>query len=191
MFVSDTAIVGADVDIGSDVYIWNWVHIMDGVTIGSGASIGEKVFIGPNVHIGSSVRIQNAANIFEGVWIDDYAFIGPGVCFSNVKIPRVEFPVVSSQFTASKVGRGASLGANCTIICGVEIGDYAVVGAGSVVTKRVKKFELVIGNPARHAGWISRAGAKLNLSARGFAQCPLTSERYFLDESAGELACYP
>jgi len=161
-FVHESAYVDDNCAIGSGTKIWHFSHIQSGTEIGAGCSIGQNVNVGNNVRIGSFVKIQNNVSVYEGVELEDYVFCGPSMVFTNVLNPRCEFPQRGSAFYArTVVKRGASIGANATIVCGHTVGRYAFVGAGAVVTKDVPDYALVIGNPARIAGWICRCGKKL------------------------------
>jgi UDP-2-acetamido-3-amino-2,3-dideoxy-glucuronate N-acetyltransferase len=179
--VHPTAIVDAGARIGDSTRIWHWVHVCSGARIGSGCSLGQNVFVGNRVVIGDHVRVQNNVSIYDGVTLEDGVFCGPSMVFTNVINPRAEVPR-KDEFKATLVRRGATLGANCTIVCGVTIGCYAFVGAGAVVTRDVPDHALVVGTPARLAGWMSRSGEKLSLpiGGSGSASCPRTGERYTL-----------
>lgn len=179
--VHPAAIIDDGAVIGDGTRIWHWTHVCSGARIGKGCVLGQGVYVGPGVVIGDGVRVQNNVSVFEGVTLEDDVFCGPSMVFTNVINPR-SFVSRKSEFRSTRVGRGASLGANCTIVCGVSIGRYALVGAGAVVTRDVGDFELVVGAPARRAGWVSRNGDKLPFPAgeRGECVCPGTGERYLL-----------
>jgi UDP-2-acetamido-3-amino-2,3-dideoxy-glucuronate N-acetyltransferase len=165
-FVHESSYVDSDVAIGEGTRIWFFCHIQKGTQIGKNCSIGQNVNIGNNVVIGNQVKIQNNVSVYEGVELEDFVFCGPSMVFTNIANPRSEFPQRGTQFYIKTVVRkGASLGANCTIICGNTIGRYSFVGAGSVVTKDIPDYALVIGSPAQLAGWVCRCGEKLSLSA--------------------------
>ena len=158
-------------------------HISKNSIIGNNVTIGQNVFIGENVKIGSNVKIQNNVSIFEGAELENFVFCGPGVTFTNVFIPRSEFPVKNKkkEYKKTLVKKYASIGANSTIICGNTINSYAFVGAGSVVTKDVKSYSLVLGVPAKHQAWLSRSGSKLNFSYKlKVAKCKKSKEKYKL-----------
>jgi UDP-2-acetamido-3-amino-2,3-dideoxy-glucuronate N-acetyltransferase len=180
--IHPTAIVDDGAKIGEDTAIWHWVHVSGQVTIGSGCSLGQNVFVANSVKIGNQVRIQNNVSVYEGVILEDGVFCGPSMVFTNVINPRSEV-ARKSEYRQTIVRQGASIGANATIICGVEIGTYAFIGAGAVVTKNVKPYALVVGNPAKQIGWMSRHGERLDLPLSGNASvnCPHTGDRYELN----------
>lgn len=165
--------------IGSGTKIWHFCHIMAGAIIGQNNNIGQNVVIMPGVVTGNFVKIQNNVSLYTGVICEDYVFIGPSVVFTNVLNPRSEFER-KNEYQETIIHKGATIGANATIICGVSIGKYALIGAGSVITHPVPDFSLWVGNPGRPAGWVSRAGHKLVFGMNGDAICPQTSERYIL-----------
>jgi UDP-2-acetamido-3-amino-2,3-dideoxy-glucuronate N-acetyltransferase len=174
-----TAVVDPGAEIGDNTRIWHWTHVSGRARIGAGCSLGQNVYVGNDVRIGDHVRIQNNVSVYDRVTLEDHVFCGPSMVFTNVNNPRAEFPR-KHEYRDTLVKRGASLGANCTIVCGVTIGEYAFVGAGAVVTQDVPAFALVVGIPARHVGWMSRHGEKLDLplTGEGVAVCPHTGERY-------------
>ncbi|MBD3750453.1 MAG: N-acetyltransferase [Sphingobacteriales bacterium] len=157
IFIHDTAVVDAQVSIGVGSKIWHFCHISEGATIGENCVLGQNVFIGKKVHIGNGVKIQNNVSIFEGVIIENEVFIGPSVVFTNILTPRA-FINRKNTFLPTKVAQGASIGANSTIICGHHIGAYAMIGAGSVLTKNVGDYELWYGNPAQKKGLVNKEG---------------------------------
>jgi UDP-2-acetamido-3-amino-2,3-dideoxy-glucuronate N-acetyltransferase len=166
-FVHESSYVDENVEIGEGTKIWHFSHIQSGARIGKSCSIGQNVNIGNNVIIGHNVKIQNNVSVYEGVELEDYVFCGPSMVFTNILNPRSEFPQRGSKFyKKTVVKRGASLGANCTIVCGNTIGKSAFVGAGAVVTKDVPDFALVVGNPARIKGWVCSCGGKLTFSGK-------------------------
>lgn len=170
-YVHDTAIVDSGCEIGSNTKIWHFSHVQGGSKIGENCSLGQNVNIGNNVTIGNNVKIQNNVSVYEGVELEDYVFCGPSMVFTNVLNPRCEFPQRGSEhYKRTVVKRGASIGANATIVCGHNIGKYAFVGAGSVVTKDVPDYALVVGNPARIIGWMCRCGLKLEFTENA-VQC--------------------
>jgi len=178
-FVHDLAVVDDDVEIGEGTKIWHFTHVQSGARIGKKCVLGQNVNIGNNVIIGDFVKIQNNVSVYEGVTLEDYVFCGPSMVFTNINDPRSKYPQVGSKFyKKTLVKEGASLGANCTIICGHTIGRYAFVGAGAVVTKDVPDFALVVGNPARIAGWLSEAGRKITFDKDGVAFCEKSGKRY-------------
>lgn len=158
-FVHESAYVDENVEIGKGTKIWHFSHIQSGSKIGKNCSIGQNVNIGNNVKIGNSVKIQNNVSVYEGVELEDYVFCGPSMVFTNIKVPRAEFPQRGSEFyQKTLVKKSASIGANATIICGVTIGKYAMIGSGAVVTKDVPSFTLVVGNPGRVVGKVDKKG---------------------------------
>ncbi len=173
MMVHETAIIDANVEIGDGAKIWHYTHVLSGTTIGRGAILGQNVMAGPNVKIGDGCKIQNNVSIYKGVHLEADVFCGPSCVFTNVLTPRA-FIERKEEFKETHVGRGATIGANATIICGVRIGAYAMIGAGTVVTKDVPDFALVVGNPAHQIGWVARCGDRLGEDL----VCPRTGERY-------------
>ena len=164
-FVHESSYIDENVEIGEGTKIWHFCHVQSGARIGKNCSIGQNVNIGNNVRIGNNVKIQNNVSVYEGVELEDYVFCGPSMVFTNILNPRSEFPQRWSEFyKKTLVKRGASIGANSTIICGHTIGKYAFVGAGAVVTRDVPDYALVYGNPARIKGWICTCGTKIELS---------------------------
>lgn len=174
-----TAIVDDGCQIGEGTKIWHFSHIMPGCVIGKNCNIGQNVVISPEVVLGNNVKIQNNVSIYTGVTCDDDVFLGPSCVFTNVVNPR---SAVNRQGSYAKthVGKGASIGANATIVCGHDIGKYAFVGAGSVVTKNIPDYALVVGNPARQTGWMSEYGHKLKFDTQGVAICPESGQIYHL-----------
>lgn len=178
-FVHESSYVDDNVEIGKSTKIWHFSHIQKGTKIGENCSFGQNVNVGNNVTIGNNVKVQNNVSIYEGVTLEDYVFCGPSMVFTNVLNPRCKYPQRGSEFYhRTLVKEGASLGANCTIVCGVTIGKHAFVGAGAVVTKDIPDFALVTGSPARIKGWVSEAGEKLNFDENGFAVCVRTGIKY-------------
>ena len=176
VFIHPTATVDPGAEIGEGTKIWHYTHVMSGAKIGKNCILGQNVFIGRNVRIGDGVKIQNNVSVYEGVELEDYVFCGPSMVFTNVLNPRSEIER-KKEFRKTLVKRGATLGANCTIICGVVIGKYAFVGAGAVVTKNVPDYALVVGIPARVAGWVCECGIKLNFNNER-AICHICGKRY-------------
>tara|TARA_Y100000768_G_C23907525_1_gene648286 strand:- start:9 stop:515 length:507 start_codon:yes stop_codon:yes gene_type:complete len=161
-FIHESSYVDDGVEIGDGTKIWHFSHIQPGSKIGQNCSIGQNVNIGNNVKIGNSVKIQNNVSVYEGVELEDYVFCGPSMVFTNIKLPRSEFPQRGSEFYAKTlVKKSASIGANATIVCGVTIGKYALIGSGAVVTKDVPDYSLVIGNPGRIVGKVDERGNRL------------------------------
>ena len=179
--IHPSAIVDAGAQIGDDCRVWHFVHISAGARIGARCSFGQNVFVGNDVHIGDNVRIQNNVSVYDAVTLEDDVFCGPSMVFTNVYNPRAAVSR-KAEYRRTLVKRGATLGANSTIVCGITIGRYAFVGAGAVVNRDVPDFALVVGVPARHIGWMSRHGERLRMPLRGDAQatCPATGERYRL-----------
>lgn len=177
-FQHSSAIVDEGAEIGTGTKIWHFCHIMPGAKIGKHCNLGQNVFVDNNTVIGDGVKIQNNVSVYNGVRIEDDVFLGPSMVFTNVINPR-SFIERKTEFRQTVVRKGASIGANATIVCGVEIGAYSLVGAGSVVTGDVPPFSLVYGNPGRHRGWVSKAGHRLQFTGNE-AACPGTGERYLL-----------
>lgn len=182
-FVNEYAVVDDNVDIGEGTKIWHFAHVQSGAKIGKKCVLGQNVNVGNNVTIGNYVKIQNNVSVYEGVTLEDYVFCGPSMVFTNILDPRSKYPQVGTQYyIKTLVKEGASLGANSTIVCGNTIGRFAFVGAGSVVTKDVPDFALVVGNPARIKGWFSEAGKKLEFNAEGLAHCEKSGKTYKLED---------
>ena len=161
-FVHDSSYVDDGVEIGKDTKIWHFSHVQTGSIIGKNCSIGQNVNIGNNVKIGNHVKIQNNVSVYEGVELEDYVFCGPSMVFTNIKIPRSEFPQRGSNYyQKTLVKKSASIGANATIVCGVTIGEYAMIGSGAVVTKDVPAYSLVVGNPGKIVGKVDKKGNRL------------------------------
>ena len=161
-FVHDSSYVDENIKIGDNTKIWHFSHIQTGSKIGSNCSIGQNVNIGNNVIIGNGVKIQNNVSVYEGVELEDYVFCGPSMVFTNVKLPRSEFPQRGSEhYSKTLVKKSASIGANATIVCGVTIGEYALIGSGSVVTKDIPPYSLVVGNPGKVIGMVDKKGNRV------------------------------
>lgn len=183
-FKHESAYVDDNCEIGEGTKIWHFSHVQSGSKIGKKCVLGQNVNVGNNVTIGNFVKIQNNVSVYEGVTLEDYVFCGPSMVFTNIIDPRSKYPQVGSEFyLKTTVKEGASLGANCTIICGNDIGRFAFVGAGAVVTKTIPDFALVVGNPARIIGWISEAGKKLSFDKNGFAFCEKSGKKYKLENN--------
>ncbi len=182
-FVHESSYVDDNIEIGEGTKVWHFSHIQSGTCIGKKCSIGQNVNVGNNVTIGNNVKIQNNVSVYEGVTLEDFVFCGPSMVFTNILNPRSEFPQRGSEFYhKTLVKKSASLGANCTIVCGNTIGKYAMVGAGAVVTKDVPDYGLVLGSPARLAGWFCACGTRLDMSvskdSQESAACPKCSRNY-------------
>lgn len=180
--VHPSACIDEGVVLGNEVRIWHFSHLMAGCIIGDRCNIGQNVVIASGVVLGKNVKIQNNVSVYEGVECEDDVFLGPSMVFTNVINPR-SFISRKQEYRKTKVCRGASIGANATILCGIEIGAYALIGAGAVVTRSVPPHALVIGNPAKQTGWVSHNGHKLNFDADGRATCPESLQRYVLTEN--------
>lgn len=184
-FVHPSSYIDDNVEIGEGTKIWHFCHIQAGARVGKYCMLGQNVNIGKNVIIGNYCKIQNNVSIYEGVIVEDYVFCGPSMVFTNVINPRCKYPQAESQYYIKTVVKeGASLGANCTIMCGVTIGRNAFVGAGAVVTKDVPDFALVVGNPAKIIGWMSEAGQKLIFNENGIAYCERSKKKYKLENGS-------
>ena len=181
-FSHESAIIHPDASIGEGTKIWHFSHIMANCQIGKGCNIGQNVVVSPDVALGDNVKVQNNVSIYSGVICEDDVFLGPSMVFTNVINPRSHV-VRRGQYAKTIVRKGASIGANATIVCGHEIGEYAFIGAGAVVTKEVLPFALVLGNPARQVGWMSKFGHKLIFDENGLANCPESGENYQLNEN--------
>jgi len=179
-FAHETAVIDEGSKIGKGTKIWHFSHIMTGSEIGENCNIGQNVVISPGVKLGKNVKVQNNVSIYTGVICEDDVFLGPSMVFTNIINPRSAV-VRKDQYVETLVEKGASIGANSTIICGNKIGKYAFIGAGAVVTKEVKPYALVIGNPARQTAWMSEFGHKLSFDKSGIATCPESGERYHLE----------
>ena len=180
-FAHETAVIDEGCKIGKGTKIWHFSHIMTGAEIGENCNIGQNVVVSPGVKLGKNVKVQNNVSIYTGVICDDDVFLGPSIVFTNVINPRSQI-IRRDNYETTIVEKGASVGANSTIICGNIIGRYAFVGAGAVVTKDVKPYALVVGNPARQTGWMSEYGHKLIFDKKGYAVCPESEERYRLEK---------
>jgi len=162
IYIHESSYVDDNVEIGKGTKIWHYSHVQSGSKIGKNCSLGQNVNIGNNVIIGKNVKIQNNVSIYEGVELEDYVFCGPSMVFTNIKLPRSEFPQRGSSFySKTLVKKSASIGANATIVCGVTLGQYCLIGSGSVVTKNIPDFALVMGNPGKIMGWVNKKGEKL------------------------------
>ncbi len=181
-FIHKTAIVENPKNIGNGSKIWHWVHVMPGAKIGERCVLGQNVYVGNDVLLGDNVRVQNNVSIYDAVILEDDVFCGPSMVFTNVINPRSAIER-KNEYLKTRVCKGASIGANATIICGNEIGKYAFIGAGAVITKTVKSYALVVGNPGKQIGWVSKAGHRLKFDSSGIAICKETGEKYNLEDN--------
>jgi UDP-2-acetamido-3-amino-2,3-dideoxy-glucuronate N-acetyltransferase len=180
-FAHATAVIDEGCTIGRGTKIWHFSHIMKGSVIGEKCNIGQNVVVSPGVRLGNNVKVQNNVSIYTGVICEDDVFLGPSMVFTNIINPRSAV-IRRDLYVKTMVRRGASIGANATIICGNEIGEYALIGAGTVITKDVKPFALVVGNPGRQTGWVSEYGHKLSFNGEGVALCPESGQKYRLSD---------
>lgn len=182
-FAHSTAVVDEGASIGEGTRIWHFTHIMPESIIGRNCNIGQNVFVASNVRLGDNVKVQNNVSIYEGVVCEDDVFLGPSMVFTNVLNPRSAISR-KDEYRPTTVGKGATIGANATIVCGHDIGRYAFVGAGAVVTRSVPDYAMVVGNPALQIGWVSEYGHKLNFDKDGIAICPESGQRYRLEQNS-------
>lgn len=182
--IHETAIIDKGAQIGNGTRIWHWVHVCPQAQIGQNCSLGQNVFVGNNVVIGNNVKIQNNVSVYDNVTLEDDVFCGPSMVFTNVYNPRSAINR-KDEYKDTVIKKGATLGANCTIVCGVTIGRFAFIGAGAVINRDVPDFALMVGVPAQQIGWMSEFGERLNLPLQGNAQatCPHTGARYQLDNN--------
>ena len=180
-YVHPSSIIDDNCVIGEGTRIWHFSHIMSGAVIGNNCNLGQNVVVSPKVILGNNVRVQNNVSIYEGVICEDDVFLGPSMVFTNIINPRSQI-IRKEQYAQTLVRKGATIGANATIVCGNEIGEFAFIGAGAVVTKNVKPYELIVGNPGRHVGWMSEYGHRLEFDDNGIAECPESHEKYRLKE---------
>lgn len=181
-FAHETAIIDENCIIGSGTKIWHFSHVMSNCVIGENCNIGQNVVISPEVVLGRNVKVQNNVSIYTGVTCDDDVFLGPSMVFTNVINPRSAVNR-KSEYAKTHVGKGATIGANSTIVCGHDIGEYAFIGAGAVITKNVKPYALMVGNPAKQLGWMSENGHRLKFNDQNIAICPETGEKYELKDN--------
>ena len=184
-FSHETAVIDKDCNIGDGTKIWHFSHVMPNCTIGKKCNIGQNVVISPEVVLGDNVKVQNNVSIYTGVECEDDVFLGPSMVFTNIVNPRSAV-VRKGQYSKTIVRKGASIGANATIVCGHDIGEYAFIGAGAVVTKEVPAYALVVGNPARQTGWMSEYGHRLEFNDEGVAECLESKEKYRLENNRVE-----
>ncbi len=192
MVIHPSAIVDDGAQLGDGTQVWHFAHVCSGARIGEHCSLGQGVFVANDVSIGNHVKVQNNVSVYDAVTLEDDVFCGPSMVFTNVFNPRAAV-VRKNEYRRTLVKRGATLGANCTVVCGITVGEYAFVGAGAVVSRDVPAFALVVGVPAKRIGWMSRHGQRLDLPASGDAEatCPATAERYRLDGDTASLCISP
>ena len=176
-FAHETAVLDEGCIIGKGTKIWHFSHLMRGSVVGDNCNIGQNVVVSPEVVLGNNVKVQNNVSIYTGVICEDDVFLGPSMVFTNVINPRSAVNR-RNQYVKTRVGKGATIGANATVVCGHDIGEYAFIGAGAVVTKTVKAYALIVGNPGRQTGWMSEYGHKLDFDESGIARCPESGEKY-------------
>lgn len=181
-FAHPTATIDDGAIIADGVKVWHYSHIMDGAVLGEKCNIGQNVVVSPGVTLGRNVKVQNNVSIYTGVTCEDDVFLGPSCVFTNVTNPRSAVNR-HSQYARTVVGRGATIGANSTIVCGHDIGEFAFIGAGAVVTKTIPPYALVVGNPARQIGWMSEYGHRLEFDDNGIAVCPESGQKYQLKDN--------
>lgn len=181
-FAHETAVVDDGCSIAEGVKIWHFSHIMPNCTIGEGCNIGQNVVVSPQVTLGKNVKVQNNVSIYSGVVCEDDVFLGPSMVFTNILNPRSAV-VRRDQYVTTLVKKGASVGANATVVCGNTIGEFALIGAGAVVTKNVPNYALLVGNPAKQIGWVSEYGHRLHFDENYIATCPETNQKYKLNNN--------
>jgi UDP-2-acetamido-3-amino-2,3-dideoxy-glucuronate N-acetyltransferase len=184
-FAHETAVIDEGCEIGAGTKIWHFSHVMTGAVIGEKCNLGQNVVVSPDVKLGKNVKVQNNVSIYTGVICEDDVFLGPSMVFTNVINPRSKV-IRRDEYMKTLVGTGASIGANATIVCGNDIGKYAFIGAGAVVTKEVPAYALVVGNPSRQIGWMSEYGQRLEFDNSGRAVCPESKEKYQLKDNRVE-----
>jgi UDP-2-acetamido-3-amino-2,3-dideoxy-glucuronate N-acetyltransferase len=180
-FAHETAVIDPGCTIGKGSKIWHFTHIMTGAVVGENCNLGQNVVVSPDVVLGKNVKVQNNVSIYTGVTCEDDVFLGPSMVFTNIVNPRSAI-IRKEHYAKTVVRKGATIGANSTIICGHEIGEYAFIGAGAVVTKDVPRYALIVGNPAKHVGWMSEYGHRLEFNEEGIAVCPESKEEYQLSK---------
>ena len=187
-FAHNTAIINDDAQIGKDSKIWHFSHIMQNTVLGKNCNIGQNVVVSPKVILGENVKVQNNVSIYSGVICENDVFLGPSMVFTNILNPRSAI-VRRNNYVETLVQKGASIGANATIVCGITIGSYALIGAGAVVTKDVPPYALLVGNPAKQIGWVSEYGHRLTFDEDGFAKCPESNQNYqLINDNVKEIA---
>ena len=180
-FSHETAVIDEGCKIGKGTRIWHFSHIMPSCEIGENCNLGQNVVVSPEVKLGNNVKVQNNVSIYTGVICEDDVFLGPSMVFTNIVNPRSAV-VRKDQYVTTLVKKGATIGANATIVCGIEIGEYSFIGAGAVVIRNVPPYALVVGNPAKHIGWMSEFGHRLEFDMNNMAECPESKEKYILEE---------
>ncbi len=181
-FSHETAVIDDGCIIGRNTKIWHFSHIMPDSVIGDNCNIGQNVVVSPNVTLGNNVKVQNNVSIYTGVICEDDVFLGPSMVFTNITNPRSAV-IRRDKYEETLVRKGATIGANATIVCGIEIGEYAFIGAGAVVTKNVLPYSLIVGNPAKRIGWMSEYGHRLEFDNNGIAVCPESKEKYMIKDN--------
>jgi UDP-2-acetamido-3-amino-2,3-dideoxy-glucuronate N-acetyltransferase len=181
-YIHPSAFVDEGCKIGEGTKIWHFCHISAGAVIGNNCNLGQNVMVAAGVLLGNNVKVQNNVSIYEGVVCEDYVFLGPSMVFTNITNPRSAI-VRKGQYAKTIVRKGVTIGANATIVCGHELGEFSFIGAGAVVTKSVKQYALMVGNPARQIGWMSEFGHRLSFNANGIAICPESKEKYKLENA--------
>lgn len=183
-YINEHAVVDDNVSIGEGTKIWHFTHIQSGAKIGRKCVFGQNVNVGNNVSIGDYCKVQNNVSIYEGVTLEDYVFCGPSMVFTNILDPKCKYPQVgASYYVKTLVKEGASIGANATIVCGNTLGKHCMIGAGSVVTKDVPDYALMVGIPAKQIGWVSEAGKRLHFDENGIAHCEKSNKKYHLENN--------
>ena len=182
-YVNETAVIDKGCSIGKGTKIWHFSHIMSDSTLGENCNLGQNVVVSPRVVLGNNVKVQNNVSIYTGVVCEDDVFLGPSMVFTNITNPRSAI-IRRDQYIETKVEKGASIGANATIICGNTIGSYALIGAGTVITKSVKPYALMVGNPGKQLGWVSEYGHRLNFDNNDRATCPESNQEYKLENNS-------
>tara|TARA_A100000171_G_scaffold53138_2_gene77717 strand:- start:1041 stop:1640 length:600 start_codon:yes stop_codon:yes gene_type:complete len=182
-FAHPTAIIDEDCTIGAGTKIWHFSHLMSSCTLGNNCNLGQNVVVSPKVTLGNNVKVQNNVSIYTGVICEDDVFLGPSMVFTNVINPRSAVNR-RGQYSKTLVKKGASIGANATIVCGNDIGEYAFIGAGAVVTKEIPAYALVVGNPSRQIGWVSEYGHRLEFDTANVAECPESHQKYTLENNS-------
>jgi len=180
LFIHPTATIDDGAKIGKGTKVWHYSHVMPNASIGEACILGQNVFVASNAIIGNGCKIQNNVSIYEGVVLEDEVFLGPSMVFTNVDVPRAS--VERKNYLKTPVGKGATIGANATVVCGNSIGNYAFIGAGAVVNKNVPEYALMVGVPAKQIGWVSALGRRLEFDKNGFANCPESGQAYQLKE---------